>query len=188
MDRIRAISASAAPATRQTSHALTALATLTPGRRHVIQAAAEEYLSQIDRRRLPLGYDQPITDDRINRADAYQMRRGDVFTRMLGIACQPSDAQLPDTARAVLAAIDAPVTELTTRAEATGHPDLIALLHLLGATDSDPNMDEALRRVRTGPQAQTFDDSADDACPLCGYWTCRCGTATHTTTLQAVAA
>lgn len=25
------------------------------------------------------------------------------------------------------------------------------------------------------PKQQTFDDGSD-ACPLCGYWTCRCGT------------
>ncbi|WP_432111386.1 hypothetical protein [Streptomyces sp. YPW6] len=139
-----------APASRQTRHALTALTTLTPGRRHVIQAAAEEYLSQVDRRRLPMGYDLPITLDHSNRADAYRMRRGDTFARMLGISCQPSDADLPNTARAVLAAINAPVDRLTARAATTGQPTAIALLHILGATDSDPDMDEALRRARAG--------------------------------------
>ncbi|MEU3976869.1 hypothetical protein [Streptomyces bacillaris] len=139
---------SSTPASRQTAHALTALATLTPGRRRVIQAAAEEYLSQIDRHRLPLGYDLPITLDHSNRADAYRMRRGETFARMLGISCQPSDADLPDTARAVLATINAPVDQLTARATATGQPAAIALLHLLGATDYDPDMDEALRRAR----------------------------------------
>ncbi|MFE2019864.1 hypothetical protein ACFW9O_17695 [Streptomyces sp. NPDC059499] len=140
MDRIHAL-------TRQTSHALAMLATTATGRRHVIRAAADEYLSQVDRHRLPVGYSQPIVDDRSNRGDAYEMRRGDVFARMLGIACQPSDAQLPDTARAVLAAIDAPVTALITRAETTGQPLIVALLHIL-ATDSDPDMGEALRRAR----------------------------------------
>lgn len=145
MDRIHAL-------TRQTSHALAMLATTTPGRRRVIQAAAEGYLAQVDRRRLPLGYDLPITSDHSNRADAYRMRRGETFARMLGISCSPSDANLPDTARAVLAAIDAPVTELTDRAEATGQPVLVAMLHLIGAT---PDMDEALRRVRAPRQAVT---------------------------------
>lgn len=57
-------------------------------------------------------------------------------------------------------------------------------------TDSDPDMDEALRRVREGggsgggngrqfvvhpaPVSKGLDDNSDDACPLCGYWTCRC--------------
>jgi hypothetical protein len=113
------------------------LATTPPGRRRVIQAAAEEYLSQIERHRLPLGWNQPITDDRYNRVDAYRMRRGDVFARMLGIACQPSDADLPDTARAVLAGINAPVAELTARAEATRQPVAVALLHVFGATALD---------------------------------------------------
>ncbi|MBV7671396.1 hypothetical protein STHAL_18260 [Streptomyces halstedii] len=153
MDRIQTQTAS--NITRQTRHALTALASLTPGRRRVVQAAAEEYLSQIEHRRLPIGYTQPITSDRYNRIDAYHMRRGHIFARMLGIACQPQDADLPDTARAVLAAINAPVAELTARAQTTGHPGLVALLHILGATDSDPDIDEALRRVRAPRPAVT---------------------------------
>ncbi|MET9051227.1 hypothetical protein ABZW50_08745 [Streptomyces bacillaris] len=104
------------------------LAATTPGRRRVIGAAAEEYLSQVDRRRLPMGYDLPIMLDHNNRADAYRMRRGDVFARMLGIACQPTDAQLPDTARAVLAAINAPVDRLVQAAVESGSPELVALL------------------------------------------------------------
>ncbi|MFE7485486.1 hypothetical protein [Streptomyces sp. NPDC057552] len=100
----------------------------TPGRRRYIQAAAEEYLSQIDRRRLPVGYDVPITGDRDNRIDAYRMRRGDVFARMLGISCTASDPQLPDTARAVLAQIDAPVCQLVQAAVESGSPELVALL------------------------------------------------------------
>ncbi|MFZ4264467.1 hypothetical protein [Streptomyces arboris] len=116
----------------QTRHALTALTTLTPGRRRVVQAAAEEYLSQIDRRRLPMGYDVPIADDRHNRGDAYRMRRGDVVARVLGISCQPSDVRFPDTVRAVLAAVDAPVDRLAERAVLTGQPVAVALLHLIG--------------------------------------------------------
>jgi hypothetical protein len=104
------------------------LATLTPGRRRVVQAAAEEYLSQVDRHRLPVGYDLPISDDHRNRADAYRMRQGNTFTRMLGIGCQPSDAQLPNTARAVLAEIDAPVDRLVQAATESGRPELVALL------------------------------------------------------------
>lgn len=26
------------------------------------------------------------------------------------------------------------------------------------------------------PEQQTFDDDGSDACPSCGYWTCRCTT------------
>lgn len=115
----------------QTRHALTALNRTTTGRRRVIQAAAEEYLSQVDRRRLPMGWVQPITDDRFNRVDAYRMRRGDLFARMLGIACRPSDPQLPDTARAVLAELNATVDQLTARAMATGQPNAVALVHLI---------------------------------------------------------
>ncbi|MFE7105611.1 hypothetical protein ACFU98_10700 [Streptomyces sp. NPDC057575] len=117
---------------RQAQHALAALAHTSPGRRRLIAACAEEYLSQVDRRRLPLGWGQPITDDHFNRADAYEMRRGNVFARMLGISCRPSDPQLPDTARAVLAAIDAPVRKLTATAVATGQPRLVAALYIAG--------------------------------------------------------
>jgi hypothetical protein len=119
--------------TRQTRHALTALTHTTPGRRRIIQAAADNYLSQIDRRRLPVGYNQPIIDDRANHADAYRMRQGDTFARMLGIACHPADEHLPDTARAVLATIDAPVRELTAAAYASGQPVLVAVLWLATA-------------------------------------------------------
>ncbi|WP_215456645.1 hypothetical protein [Streptomyces sp. ATCC 21386] len=36
------------------------------------------------------------------------------------------------------------------------------------------------------PLAQTLDDDSDDACPVCGYWTCRCGTArTHAVAVAA---
>ncbi|MEU8623271.1 hypothetical protein [Streptomyces sp. NPDC048669] len=125
---------SADAATPQARHALAMLATTAPGRRRVIQAAAEEYLSQIDGHRLPVGWNQPITDDRYNRVDAYRMRQGGTFARMLGIACQPSDAQLPDTARAILAAIDATPQRLADLARVTGQPGLVALLHLVGAT------------------------------------------------------
>jgi hypothetical protein len=115
---------------RQIAHALAALARTTPGRRRFIQAAAEEYLSQVDRRVLPRGYDMPIATEAGNRADAYRMRRGWTVAQMLGIACRPSDRHLPATARAVLAAIDAPVQQLTAAATATGQPLLVAVLHV----------------------------------------------------------
>jgi hypothetical protein len=118
---------------RQTIHALTALAYTTPGRRHAIQTAAENYLSQVERRHLPVGYKLPILNDRINRADAYRMRCGDTFARMLGIACRPSDEYLPDTARAVLDAINAPVDQLTELATASGQPMTVAVLWLATA-------------------------------------------------------
>lgn len=38
----------------------------------------------------------------------------------------------------------------------------------------------------TAATAQTLDDDSDDACPVCGYWTCRCGNAR--TARQAVTA
>ncbi|MFI7315165.1 hypothetical protein [Streptomyces hygroscopicus] len=124
----------AAPApARQIRHALTALAHTTPGRRRVIQAAAEDYLAQIDRRRLPVGYNRAILSDHDNRADAYRMRRGQTFARMLGLAVHPADEHLPDTARAALEAIDAPVRQLTAAATASGQPLLVAVAHCAGA-------------------------------------------------------
>lgn len=122
------------PAQRQARHALTALTTTSPGRRQLIAACAEDYLAQIDRRVLPVGWTQPITNDHYNRADAYRLRSGDQFARMLGIACQPSDPHLPDTARTVLAAINSPVTELTNAATVTGDPVGIAVLYVITGT------------------------------------------------------
>ncbi|WP_405611300.1 hypothetical protein OG292_19235 [Streptomyces sp. NBC_01511] len=118
---------------RQTRHALTALAAATPSRRRTIADAAEAYLSQVNRRAMPVGYGIPIADDRANRADAYHMRGGDTLTRMLGIGCRPTDATLPGTARAVLAELDAPVQRLTVAATASGQPDLVAVLWLATA-------------------------------------------------------
>jgi hypothetical protein len=115
---------------RQIRHALTALASITPGRRRVIQAAAEDYLAQVDRRRLPVGYQAPIVDDRNNRADAFRMRRGDAFARMLGLAVRPADEHLPNTARAVLAAINEPVDRLTDAAHCTDNPAAVAITYI----------------------------------------------------------
>lgn len=117
--------------TRQIRHALTALASTTLGRRLVIQTAAEEYLSQVDRRMLPMGYDQPIVYDAGNRSDAFRMRRGNTFASMLGLAVRPSDEYLPDTARTVLAAINATVDQLTDAAHRTGSPGGVATLYVL---------------------------------------------------------
>jgi len=122
---------STTPQDRQIRHALNALARTTPGRRRAIQAAAENYLSQINRHRLPVGYNQPIPDDRINRADAYRMRQGSTLTRMLGISCHPTDEHLPATARAVLAAIDAPIRHLANAATTTGEPVTVAVAYLV---------------------------------------------------------
>lgn len=118
-------------AARQIRHALTALTHTTPARRHTIAAAAADYLSQIDHHRLPVGYRAPITDERTNRIDAYRMRRGHQFARMLGLGVRPDDAHLPATARAVLDQLDAPVIRLTAAAETTGAPGVVALLHIL---------------------------------------------------------
>lgn len=115
---------------RQTTHALTALARTTPSRRRAIAAAATTYLSQVDRHRLPVGYAHPIGDDHANRADAYRMRGGAIMARLLGISCHPTDRHLPDTARAVLAAVDAPVQQLMERATTTGQPLLVAIAHV----------------------------------------------------------
>lgn len=119
---------------RQTRHALTALARTTPGRRNLIAARAAKYVAQIDRRILPLGHDAPIGNDRLNRIDAYRMRGGDQVARMLGIACRPEDTSLPNTARAVLDAVDATPRRLAALAHATGHPHLVAALHVAGVT------------------------------------------------------
>jgi len=119
---------------RQIRHALTALAATTPSRRGFIARAAADYLSQVDRRRLPVGYREPIFDDRSNRADAYRMRGGDTLARMLGLAVRPSDEHLPATARAVLAATNANVDRLTEAAHRTGAPGAVATLYVLTGT------------------------------------------------------
>lgn len=138
---------------QQISHALNALARTTPGRRRVIQACAEAYLSQVDRRRLPAAYRYPILDDRLNRADAFRMRRGDTLARMLGLAVRPDDPYLPDTARAVLAAIDAPVDRLTAAATASGQPHLIAVLWLATAGRTQTTRDTK----RTAPEPEVIE-------------------------------
>lgn len=119
------------PQVRQVRHALTALSRASIGRQRLIRHAATAYLSQIDRAKLPLGYDRPIYDDDSNRSDAFRMRHGDLLAKLLGIACRPSDRHLPATARAVLAELDAPVRQLTETARATGQPHVVAALHLL---------------------------------------------------------
>ncbi|MFJ9799895.1 hypothetical protein [Streptomyces sp. NPDC101145] len=118
---------------RKVRHALTAFARTSSARRRLIAVCAADYLSQVDRERLPRGYDQPIADDRRNRADAYRMRRGDTLARLLGLAVRPDDADLPDVARAVLAAAEAPVRRLTALAATTGQPLFVAISHLIGA-------------------------------------------------------
>lgn len=119
------------PQARQVRHALAALSRASVGRQRLVRRAASDYLSQIDRVKLPLGCDRPIWDDDRNRSDAFRMRRGDLLAKLLGIACRPSDRHLPGTARAVLAELDAPVRQLTEKARATGQPHLVAVLHLL---------------------------------------------------------
>ncbi|MFF0629816.1 hypothetical protein [Streptomyces sp. NPDC004296] len=116
---------------RQILHALTALSRTTPGRRRLVRDCAEQYLSQVDRQRLPVGYDQPISTDWANRADAHRMRHGDQFARMLGISCRPGDRHLPATARAVIAAVDAPVEQLVDIAQRTGDPAGVAVAHVV---------------------------------------------------------
>ncbi|MGW5816497.1 hypothetical protein [Streptomyces noursei] len=118
---------------RQAQHALTALARTTPTRRRLIRECAEEYLSQIDRHRLPVGCRWPIGYDPANRADAYRMRRGLQFAGMLGISCRPDDEDLPATARAVVAAVDATLHELTAVAHCAGDPVGIAVAYVVAA-------------------------------------------------------
>ncbi|MFF4369652.1 hypothetical protein [Streptomyces sp. NPDC001594] len=122
------------PARRQLDHALTAIARTTPGRRRYIADAAGEYLSQVDGHTLPLGYDVPFPADlaHANRSDAFRMRRGCTVAAMLGLAVRPSDPYLPDTARAIIDAVNAPVDRLTETAHTTGAPAVVALLHILG--------------------------------------------------------
>lgn len=124
---------SATPARRQLDHALTALARTTPGRRRYIAEAAQEYLDQIDGRRLPVGYALPfptaLADD--NRADAFRMRRGWTVAAMLGLAVQPHNEHFPTTMRAIVTAVSAPVDQLVEAAHTTGAPAVVALVHLL---------------------------------------------------------
>ncbi|MBT2449464.1 hypothetical protein J7F03_20705 [Streptomyces sp. ISL-43] len=127
-------SQNATPARRQLNHALTALAATTPGRRRYIAEAAQEYLDQIDGRRLPLGYDRPFPawDGARNRSDAYRMRRGCTVAAMLGLAIQSHDEHFPTTARAIITAVNAPIDRLVEAAHTTGAPAAVALAHILG--------------------------------------------------------
>ncbi|MFD9047803.1 hypothetical protein [Streptomyces zaomyceticus] len=118
--------------TDQTRRALDNLAYATPEERTRLRAAAEEYLSQVDRRCLPLGYNRPIPNDGDNRSDAFHMRRGDTIAHLLHLHVSADDAELPHTARAVLHELDASVRELITLASITGQPSLIAVAHLVG--------------------------------------------------------
>lgn len=122
----------ATPAQRQLDHALTALARTTPGRRRYIREAAAEYLAQVDYRILPVGYDQPIYGDWINRADAFKMRGGATVAAMLGLAVRPTDEHFPTTARAIITAVDTPVDTLVEAARTSGAPAAVALAHILG--------------------------------------------------------
>ncbi|MFJ3834465.1 hypothetical protein ACIPY6_02990 [Streptomyces sp. NPDC090054] len=122
------------PAQRQLDHALTALAAASPGRRRYIADAAQEYLDQVDGRRLPLGFNTPFPPAlaATNRADAYRMRRGATVATMLGLAVRPHDEHFPATARAVITAVSAPVDRLVEAARTTGAPAAVALAHILG--------------------------------------------------------
>ncbi|MEU7597306.1 hypothetical protein AB0B79_30380 [Streptomyces sp. NPDC039022] len=120
--------------TRQTRHALTALTRTSRGRRHLIRACAEDYLAQVDRRRLPMGCNLPIRSDRANRADAFQMRRGDLLAKLLGLAVRPDDEHLPDTARVVIAAYVEPVTALAEAARLSGDPIGVAVAYVVAGT------------------------------------------------------
>ncbi|MCX5587569.1 hypothetical protein [Streptomyces erythrochromogenes] len=121
------------PARRQLDHALTALARMSPGLRRYTAEAAQEYLDQIDGRRLPMGYDRPFGPglEAANRADAFRMRRGNTVAAMLGLAVQPADKHFPTTLRAIVTAVDAPVDRLVETARTTGAPAAVALVHLL---------------------------------------------------------
>lgn len=139
-----------------TQHALTALARQTPGKRRLTAAWATNYLAQVDGTAgstwAGTYYDPPTTSPgahRWHRADAYEHRHGNLMARALGIPVRPNDARLPAVARAVIAEVERTVDTLTERATTTGQPAAVALLHILGHTgDSDPDMDEALRRAR----------------------------------------
>lgn len=118
---------------RQLDHALSALAATTPGRRRYTAEAAQEYLDQIDGRRLPMGYNRPFGPgfESANRSDAFRMRRGCTVAAMLGLAVQPNDEHFPTTLRAIITAVSAPVDELVEAARTTGAPAVVALVHLL---------------------------------------------------------
>ncbi|MER5482941.1 hypothetical protein ABT024_06955 [Streptomyces sp. NPDC002812] len=116
---------------RQLDHVLAALATASPGRRRYIAEAAQEYLDQIDGRRLPVWSSRPILDDHCNRGDAFRMRRGCTVAAMLGLAVRPTDPNLPATARAIIDVVNTPVDQLVQAAHNTGAPAVVALVHLL---------------------------------------------------------
>ncbi|MFF8412857.1 hypothetical protein [Streptomyces omiyaensis] len=97
---------------RHVRHALDRLKAARATRRRLIEAAAIEYLSQVHRHRLPVGYSQPIGDDRQNRADAFHMRRGDLLAQLLGLSTSPDSPHLPVVAQAVLTELDATARQL----------------------------------------------------------------------------
>lgn len=164
---------------RQTQHALTALARTTPGRRRLIAACAEEYLTQVERRAFPFGWDGPVADDPYSRANAYWNRRGRQFAQMLGISCQPSDRNLPATARAVIDAVTAPVRQLTAAAARSGNPAAVAVAYVVSGVaatttapsgDSTPVTNEDRRVIPVdeplyGPAARAMRDALRETLP-----------------------
>ncbi|MEU1071896.1 MULTISPECIES: hypothetical protein [unclassified Streptomyces] len=130
---------------RQLRHALAALDGMSSGRREQLREAAEGYLAQVDRRRLPVGCDRAIGWDPANRADAFRMRGGQTFARMLGLGVRPNDPHLPDVARAVLAQLDMVPSELAALGSASGDPVTVGVLWMATAVQqtfpADPDAD-----------------------------------------------
>ena len=96
----------------------------------------------------------------------------------------PSCAQVSPTRRLVAAGFirRLPGRTLTVRATQAGVTGTIT------PTFSVPFACSA--RITPGAlpaQAQSIDDDSDDACPICGWWKCRCGTS-RSAAIEAVAA
>lgn len=108
--------------------------------RATIEHQLRRYVGQLAGTALPVGCNQPITPitGHHNIADAWRML-GHRLAQTLGI---PSTAtEFPDTARGILAALDAPITQLTALAAATGQPALVALTHVAAGFATSPTAD-----------------------------------------------
>ncbi|MEU5976294.1 hypothetical protein [Streptomyces sp. NPDC047315] len=118
-----------------------------------VLALAGPYLEQVDGRRRPLGYDHGRTlAGPVALIDAYRMRGAELVS-LLGLQLGADDAPfvLPEVARAIVAAAEAPVEALTARATVTGQPAAIALLHLIDGRRT-VRVSLPTRRATTLPQ------------------------------------
>jgi len=110
-------------------HAITTIHTADHTNRAAIERRLRKYVGQLDGTALPVSYDQPITGHHHNLIDAWRML-GRSLAHTLGITT--SATEFPDTARAILAGLDASATRLTALATATRQPAVVALAHVAG--------------------------------------------------------